>query len=207
MTAMSVLPVPAGGQYRQPIITAAIELTAKSGWPAVTMARLAELVGVSRQTVYNEIGSKTALAEAMISHELQRFLAVVSTAFDRHPDDLVEAIYDAVRAVLELADDNILLRAIASATHGTDNEFLPLLTTRAGSLLTEAKTVLRARVLRYAPPLDDGQLTVVMDLVVRTVLSHVMQPSGTPAETADGLAWVAARVLGTAPSTSMRTRS
>ncbi|MBB2501411.1 TetR/AcrR family transcriptional regulator [Amycolatopsis echigonensis] len=207
MTAMSALPVPAGGQYRQPIITAAIELTAKSGWPAVTMARLAELVGVSRQTVYNEIGSKTALAEAMISHELQRFLAVVSTAFDRHPDDLVEAIYDAVRAVLELADDNILLRAIASATHGTDNEFLPLLTTRAGSLLTEAKTVLRARVLRYAPPLDDGQLTVVMDLVVRTVLSHVMQPSGTPAETADGLAWVAARVLGTSPSASMRTRS
>ncbi len=207
MTAMSVLPVPEGGQYRQPIITAAIELTAKSGWSAVTMARLAELVGVSRQTVYNEIGSKTALAESMISHELRRFLAVVSTAFDRHPDDLVEAIYDAVRAVLELADDNILLRAIASATHGTDNEFLPLLTTRAGTLLTEAKAVLRGRVRGYAPPLDDGQLTVVMDLVVRTVLSHVMQPSGTPAETADGLAWVAARVLGTAPSASMRTRS
>ncbi len=204
---MSVLPVPAGGQYRQPIITAAIELTAKSGWSAVTMARLADLVGVSRQTVYNEIGSKTALAEAMISHELRRFLAVVSTAFDRHPDDLVEAIYDAVRAVLELADDNILLRAIASATHGTDNEFLPLLTTRAGTLLTEAKAVLRGRVRGYAPPLDDGQLTVVMDLVVRTVLSHVMQPSGTPAETADGLAWVAARVLGTTPSASMRTRS
>ncbi|WP_116201091.1 TetR/AcrR family transcriptional regulator [Amycolatopsis circi] len=207
MTAMSVLPVPAGGQYRQPIITAAIELTAKSGWSAVTMARLADLVGVSRQTVYNEIGSKTALAEAMISHELRRFLAVVSTAFDRHPDDLVEAIYDAVRAVLELADDNILLRAIASATHGTDNEFLPLLTTRAGTLLTEAKAVLLDRVRSYAPPLDDGQLTVVMDLVVRTVLSHVMQPSGTPAETADGLAWVATRVLGTAPSASMRTRS
>ncbi|MER6759049.1 MULTISPECIES: TetR/AcrR family transcriptional regulator [Amycolatopsis] len=207
MTAMSVLPVPAGGQYRQPIITAAIELTAKSGWSAVTMARLADLVGVSRQTVYNEIGSKTALAESMISHELRRFLAVVSTAFDRHPDDLVEAIYDAVRAVLELADDNILLRAIASATHGTDNEFLPLLTTRAGTLLTEAKAVLRGRVRSYAPPLDDGQLTVVMDLVVRTVLSHVMQPSGTPAETADGLAWVATRVLGTAPSASMRTRS
>ncbi|WP_037369434.1 TetR/AcrR family transcriptional regulator [Amycolatopsis orientalis] len=207
MTAMSVLPVPTGGQYRQPIITAAIELTAKSGWSAVTMARLADLVGVSRQTVYNEIGSKTALAEAMISHELQRFLAVVSTAFDRHPDDLVEAIYDAVRSVLELADDNILLRAIASATHGTDTEFLPLLTTRAGTLLAEAKAVLRGRVRDYAPPLDDGQLTVVMDLVVRTVLSHVMQPSGTPAETADGLAWVAARVLGATPSASMRTRS
>jgi hypothetical protein len=27
------------------------------------------------------------------------------------------------------------------------------------------------------------------------VLSHVMQPSGTPAATANGIAWVAARVL------------
>lgn len=185
-----------GGQHRRPIITAAIELTAKSGWSAVTMARLAELVGVSRQTVYNEIGSKTALAEAMVAHELDRFLSVVSAAFERHPDDLVEAMYDAVRAVLELADDNILLRAIATATHGTDTELLPLLTTRASMLLTGAKTMLAARVVSYHPELTAEQVAVVIDVVVRTVLSHVMQPSDTPARTADALAWVAARVLG-----------
>jgi AcrR family transcriptional regulator len=195
---------PEGGPYRRPIITAAIELTARSGWSAVTMARLAELVGVSRQTVYNELGSKTALAEAMISHELDRFLTVVRVAFDRRPDDLVEAIYDAVRSVLELAHDNILLRAIASATHGTDTELLPLLTTRASTLLTEAKTMLVQRVQSYQPPLDTEQLTVVIDLVVRTVLSHVMQPSDTPARTADALAWVAARLLGTSSAQPLR---
>ncbi len=195
---------PEGGQHRQPIVVAAIELTASSGWSAVTMARLAEAVGVSRQTVYNEIGSKPALAEAMVSHELSRFLAVVSTAFDRHPDDLVEAIYEAVRAVLELADDNILLRSIATATHGTDTELLPLLTTQAGSLLTAAKAMLAERVRTYRPPLADDQLAVVIDIVVRTVLSHVMQPSGSPARTADALAWVAARVLGTPSTRSMR---
>ncbi|MEV4058171.1 TetR family transcriptional regulator [Amycolatopsis sp. NPDC049688] len=187
---------PGGGQHRGPIIAAAIELTAKSGWPSVTMARLAELVGVSRQTVYNEIGSKAALAEAMVTHELDRFLSVVGAAFDRHPDDLVEAIYDAVRAVLELADDNTLLRAIASATHGSAPELLPLLTTDAGALLTQAKAMLAVRVAAYRPPLDDDRVAVVIDLVVRTVLSHVMQPSDTPARTADALAWVAARVLG-----------
>jgi AcrR family transcriptional regulator len=198
MTGVSgALPAPPeGGQHRRPIIAAAIELTARSGWSAVTMARLAELVGVSRQTVYNEIGSKTMLAEAMVSQELDRFLSVVATAFDRHPDDLVEAIYDAARAVLELADDNILLRAIASATHGTDTELLPLLTTQAETLLTEAKAMLVSRVLTYRPALTDEQVAVVIDLVVRAVLSHVMQPSDTPARTADALAWVAARVLG-----------
>ncbi|GAB3152640.1 TetR family transcriptional regulator [Amycolatopsis sp. NPDC004378] len=206
MTVMSAaVPAPSvGGQHRRPIITAAIELTARSGWPAVTMARLAEVVGVSRQTVYNEIGSKAALAEAMVAHELDRFLSVVGAAFDRHETDLVEAIYDAVRAVLELADDNILLRAIASATHGTAPELLPLLTTEAGSLLTQAKAMLTARVAAYRPALTDEQIDVVIDLVVRTVLSHVMQPSDTPARTADALAWVAARVLGVDAAPALR---
>ncbi|RSN21235.1 TetR family transcriptional regulator [Amycolatopsis sp. WAC 04169] len=203
MTIMSEAPV-AGGPYRQPIVASAIELTVRSGWSSVTMSKLAEIVGVSRQTVYNELGSKTQLAEAMISHELGRFLAVVRDAFERHPEDLVEAIHDAVRGVLELADDNLLLRAIVSATHGADTELLPLLTVRAGSLLSEATVMLRGRVRAYGPPLDAAQLDVAIDVVVRTVLSHVMQPSDTPARTADALAWMASRVLGATTTRSLR---
>ncbi|MFD5827420.1 TetR family transcriptional regulator [Lentzea sp. NPDC060358] len=186
---------PAGGQRRLPIIEAAIELTARTGWAAVTMGRLAEQVGVSRQTVYNEIGSKNALADAMMAHELGRFLAVVGDAFDRHADDLVEAVHDAVRDVLELARDNLLVRAIASATHGADTELVPLLTTQARTLLAEVEGVLTARVAAYPTGLDDERARVLIDLITRTVLSHVIQPSGTPASTADGLAWLASRVL------------
>ncbi|MFE6614530.1 TetR family transcriptional regulator [Amycolatopsis sp. NPDC057786] len=203
MTIMSEASV-TGGPYRQPIVSAAIELTVRSGWSSVTMSKLAEIVGVSRQTVYNELGSKSRLAEAMISHELARFLAVVREAFERHPDDLVEAIHDAVRGVLELADDNLLLRAIVSATHGADTELLPLLTSRAGSLLGEATVMLRGRVRAYGPPLDAEQLDVAIDVVVRTVLSHIMQPSDTPARTADALAWMASRVLGATTARSLR---
>ncbi|RSM55929.1 TetR family transcriptional regulator [Amycolatopsis sp. WAC 01376] len=203
MTIMSEAPV-AGGPYRQPIVASAIELTVRSGWSSVTMSKLAEIVGVSRQTVYNELGSKSQLAEAMISHELGRFLMVVRDAFERHPDDLVEAIHDAVRGVLELADDNLLLRAIVSATHGADTELLPLLTSRAGSLLSEATVMLRGRVRAYGPPLDAEQLDVAIDVVVRTVLSHIMQPSDTPARTADALAWMASRVLGATTTRSLR---
>jgi hypothetical protein len=38
------------------------------------------------------------------------------------------------------------------------------------------------------------------------VLSHVMQPSDTPARTADALAWVAARVLGVDATPPLRHR-
>jgi hypothetical protein len=44
--------------------------------------------------------------------------------------------------------------------------------------------------------LSPAQLDAAIDAIVRLVLSHVMQPGGGPAETADELAWIAARMLG-----------
>jgi AcrR family transcriptional regulator len=180
---------------RERVIDAAVTLTTEAGWAQVTMARLAEVVGVSRQTVYNEVGSKPLLAEAMILRELERFLALVTVAFDAHPGDLVAAIRDASGAVLEASQDNLLLKAVVSATHGADTELLPLLTTHAGTLLSTAKAVLVDRVAPYDVQLDAAQLDAAVDTVVRVVLSHVMQPSGPPARTADDIAWIAARVL------------
>ena len=77
---------------RDRIVVAATQLTTAEGWASVTMSRLADIVGVSRQTVYNEIGTKPALAEAMILNELALFLDEVDQAFTAHPDDLIEAI-------------------------------------------------------------------------------------------------------------------
>src|SRR5689334_2390836 len=103
---------------RERVIGAAAELTLEVGWAGVTMGKLADRVGVSRQTVYNEVGSKPALAEEMVLTELAKFLAVVDTAFDEHPADLVEAIRAASRGVLELARHNQLLQAVVSASYG-----------------------------------------------------------------------------------------
>ena len=184
-----------GGTTRDRVVDAAVRLTSQIGWSQVTMAKLADVVGVSRQTVYNEIGTKPGLAQAMIARELERFLAVVRLAFDAHPDDLVEAIRLASRTVLENAEDNPLLHAVVSATHGADTELLPLLTTHAQSLLVVAKAVIAERIAPYGVPLDAHRLDAATDMVVRVVLSHVMQPSGPAAATADDIAWIAARVL------------
>jgi AcrR family transcriptional regulator len=180
---------------RERVIDAAVTLTTEVGWAQVTMARLGDVVGVSRQTVYNEIGSKPRLAEAMILHELDRFLGLVTVAFDAHPADLVAAIREASRSVLEASQDNPLLRAIVSATHGADTELLPLLTTHAGALLSTAKAVVVDRVAPYTVDLDAEELDAAIDMVVRVVLSHVMQPSASPQQTADDIAWISALVL------------
>ncbi len=181
---------------RARILDAATELTTEAGWSAVTMARLAAQVGVSRQTVYNEVGSKAALAEAMILTELARFLDQVGSAFAAHPDDLVAAVREACLRVLELARDNTLLKAVVSATHGADTELLPLLTTHAEPLLSTAKSLVTGQVAAYDVRLAPARMEAAVDMVVRLVLSHVMAPSATPEESADDLAWIAGRVLG-----------
>ncbi|GAA3821316.1 TetR/AcrR family transcriptional regulator [Nocardioides panacisoli] len=180
---------------RDRLLDAATHLLLSEGWGRVTMARLADEVGVSRQTVYNEIGTKKDLAEALVMRELDRFLAGVVRSFDENPDDLVQAIRDSARRVLKYARNNALLHAVVSATHGADTELLPLLTTHAEFLLGGAKLVVGERIATYDIPLPEDRLDSAVDMVVRVVLSHVMQPSGDPAATADDIAWIVERVL------------
>jgi AcrR family transcriptional regulator len=184
------------GRLRDRLCDAAVGVITSEGWARVTMARLADEVGVSRQTVYNEIGTKADLAEAVVLRELDRFLAGVVRSFDENPTDLIQAIRDSARWVLRYAQDNALLHAVVSATHGADTELLPLLTTHAEPLLSGAKAVVRERIAGYRIELEPHRLDASIDMVVRLVLSHVMQPSADPTATADDIAWVAERVLG-----------
>ncbi len=181
--------------HRDRLLAAAARFTADKGWGALTMAKLAELVGVSRQTVYNEIGAKPQLAEAMVLRELEIFLEVVDSAFQDNPEDLVRAIEAAAFRVLELASTDPLLHAILSSSQGADSELLPLLTTNSEPLLGAAGQMIRTHVSTYDVHLAAPRVEVLIDMVVRLVLSHVMQPTALPAETAETIAWITQQVL------------
>lgn len=179
---------------RQRIVSAAVDLTCAEGWGAVTMSRLADEAGVSRQTVYNEVGGKPALAEAMVLTELDRFLALVDAGFDTHPTDLAAALRAAIRGVLREASGNELLREVVSPGGG---DLLPPLTTDAGALLDSAKAVLQHRISSYDVVVTGRARDAAVDMLVRTVLGHVMQPSGPPDRSADDIAALGARMLTT----------
>ncbi|MFC8796141.1 TetR family transcriptional regulator [Promicromonospora sp. NPDC057138] len=180
---------------RSRIIAAAARLTSSDGWSKVTMSRLAAEAGVSRQTVYNAVGSREDLAEAMVLTESAKFMFKIVEGFDSHPDDLMAAIHAALENTLVFAEGNALLRAVVSATHGADTELLPLLTTHSESLLGTVKVVVQNRVDSYEIGLEPERIATVIDLVVRSALSHVMQPSATPQETAESITWLVASVL------------
>ena len=194
-----------GTGLRERLVEAASEITCATGWSDVTMAKLADRVGVSRQTVYNEVGSKPALGQAMVMRELDRFLALVATELDRH-DDVVEAIRAASERILVAARDNPLLHAVLSTAQGGTSELLPYLTTQAEPLVEAATTMIAEHVDKRFPDLglSDEELATGLDTVVRLVLSHVMQPGDTPERTAERIAWISARVLTSAGSALRR---
>lgn len=183
---------------RSRIIAAAARLTCADGWSKVTMGRLAAEAGVSRQTVYNAVGSREDLAEAMVLAESAKFVFKIIEAFDHHPDDLLSAIHESVEATLVLAQGNALLHAVVSATHGADTELLPLLTTHSQSLLGAVKGVVQDRADGYEIDLEPERVAAVIDVMVRASMSHVMQPTATPRQTADSITWLVAQVLGRA---------
>jgi AcrR family transcriptional regulator len=181
---------------RDRLLDAAASITADDGWGAVTMAKLADEVGVSRQTVYNELGSKPRIAEELVMRELDRFLDIVRSRMAAE-DELVEALRSACEGALEAASNNPLLKAILESAHTGGSDLLPLLTTQAQGLLAGATEVVMASLAeqRFDTGLDDAELRVAVDTIVRLVLSHVIQPVKPPADAAADIAWVAGHVI------------
>jgi AcrR family transcriptional regulator len=159
------------------------------------MARLAESVGVSRQTVYNEVGSKPALAEALVLRELDRFLAIVDESFDRHPHDPVGAIRAATLGVLHLARRDPLVGAVVAGSYGADSDLLPLLTTRSRALVESVSATITSHIDEHDVPITRNRLEAAIDGIVRVVLSHVIESGTDPMVVADDVAWIAGRML------------
>ena len=185
---------PPGLATSERILAVAAEMTAEIGWSGVTMSALAERAGVSRQTVYNEWGNRDRLAQAMVLRELGAFLDRVDAGFDAHPGDLRAGTQAAIANVLDLARTNPLLAAIVTATHGAETELVPLLTTRADVVIDVASERVRERLEAY-PGVEIDALETTVDLLVRTVLSHVMQPSSDSSDVPRSLAAAVARLL------------
>ncbi|MBC7596820.1 MAG: TetR/AcrR family transcriptional regulator [Kineosporiaceae bacterium] len=178
------------------LLDAAQEITVAKGWSYVTMVRIADIVGVSRQTVYNEFGSKPELADELVMRELGRFLDVVRSRL-MGDDDLVAGIESACEGALTMAGSSPLLRAVLSSIHQRENDLVPLLTTESQGVIDVAKSTVVGVIHERHPDLGltDVELDHAADAVVRLVLSHIMRPSSSPDEAAKQIAWIAGKVI------------
>jgi AcrR family transcriptional regulator len=182
---------------RERLLNAAQAMIEDTGWSSVTMARVAERAGVSRQTVYNEFSNKHGLAEQLAMRELARFLDVVRERMAGE-STLVEGIRAACEGALLMGEQSLLVRTIVtSLPEEQDADFLQILTTESGEIVESAVMVVKQCVVDLYPPtpFTDAELEVAVEVVVRLVLSAITRPSKPPHEAAADIAWITGLAL------------
>ncbi|MBB4741794.1 AcrR family transcriptional regulator [Actinoplanes octamycinicus] len=182
-------------RLRDALVTAARELTVADGWDRVRMADVARLVGVSRQTVYNEFGTRDGLAQALAVREIEEFTAAVRARLHEHGGDVRAAGHAAILHTLREAAGNPLIKAILTSAPGGADELLPYLTTRADLLLGAAGAVIEEWAAACVPEAAPATTRLAAESIVRLTVSHIVLPSGSPETSADALAEVFARLM------------
>jgi AcrR family transcriptional regulator len=175
-------PMAARTLLRDTVITAVDDLVRSRGWSATTMSDVATAAGVSRQTLYNEFGSRSSLVEAYITREIETLVAQVTEAVRANADDAHRALRIAFDLFLKLASDEPVVQLIVSDAEG--GELHRLLTGLGQGLASEQVAVLIPEVW---PQVGAADARLLADSLVRLAISHALLPSHDPAATARGV--------------------
>lgn len=166
---------------RDRLLDAGRERLGDRSWAEVTMAEIAAAAGVSRQTLYNEFGSRDEFGQALVIREGGRFLDAVEQVIREHADP-VAALTAGLERFLALARDDPFVRLLV-ADDGTAG-LLPLVTTQSGPIVDWARHRLAHTIDEEWAGVAPADLEALADALVRLAISHVAAPRGSPAETA-----------------------
>src|SRR4051812_45301435 len=169
---------------RDALLDAAYDAAVAGDWASARMLDVAAAAGVSRQTLYNEFGTKDALAQALALRETERFLADIEAAMAGQDGAPAEAVGVAGAHTLRQAADNPLLKAVLTDDTSGAGGLLPFLTTRAEPVLSAARAHISAYVLSHWPDLPVADVDLVGEVVVRLSVSHIVLSTEPPDVTA-----------------------
>ncbi|OZM70645.1 TetR family transcriptional regulator [Amycolatopsis antarctica] len=177
---------------REELLDTAAGILPDVGYAGLRMADVAAGVGVSRQTVYNEFGSKSALVRAVAMRTAAEFHEGVQARLDA-ADDLVEGTRAATTYVIEHARADRLVAAALGTEAAED--LVPLITTRGEPILRRSIEQGTAHFASRLPEVDIATCRRLAETVTRLTMSHLVLPTGTAAEAAEAVCSVLAPLL------------
>jgi AcrR family transcriptional regulator len=171
---------------RNTLLDAACYELERRRWAEITMSDIALAAGVSRQTLYNELGTRDEFAQLLVMREADRFLLAVEQAVHAHLEDPATALSAAFDVFLTAAAENPIVRTIV---HGDGaEELLALLTTQGKPLLDSAAERLSAVVIAGWPLIERRDAALLSECLVRLAISYAALPSGPASMTAASIA-------------------
>ncbi|KAA1417685.1 TetR/AcrR family transcriptional regulator [Nocardioides humilatus] len=182
-----------GVPTRVAVFAALREVLLEKPWAKVTLEAVAKRAGVSRQTIYNDFGSRAGLAEAYAFDLADAFCDFIDADMRSHADHPTAALAAAMRTFLDGTSGDPLIRRVQAGDAHPD--LVRLVTTDSGGLLAHIAGRLTTSITEVWPKVDPMTAQALSRIIARFGFSYVAMPPETDDDVAVALAALLAPAL------------
>lgn len=171
---------------RDSVLDAMRELLGARDWSSITLADVAKAAGVSRQTIYNEFGSRQGLAQGYALRLADQLVDVIQAAIDNNVGDVSAAFLAGFRLFFTAsAADPLVISLLAGAAKP---DLLQIITTDSAPIITHCSTRLTATFMHSWVRASESDAGIIARAVVRLAISYVSMPPESDHDVAADLA-------------------
>ena len=159
---------------RDSILDGMRELLLTRDWSAITLSDVAKTAGISRQTIYNEFGSRQGLAQAYAMRLADRLVDQIDDAIEGNVGDVFAAFSQGFRDFFtESAADPLVISLLTGVAKP---DLLQLITTDSGPIITHCSHRLTQTFIDSWVKASEEDAGVLARAIVRLAMSYVSMP-------------------------------
>ena len=171
---------------RDLVLDAMRDLLLTKDWSSITLADVAKSAGISRQTIYNEFGSRHGLAQGYALRLADRLVGAIGDAIDDNVGDVHGAFIAGFRSFfLQSAADPLVISLLTGAAKP---DLLQIITTDSGPIITRASAKLTDAFMHSWVNATEQDAGVLARAIVRLAMSYVSMPPEADHDVAGDLA-------------------
>jgi AcrR family transcriptional regulator len=171
---------------RDSILDGMRELLLARDWASITLSDVARAAGISRQTIYNEFGSRLGLAQAYALRLADRLVDVIDDEIRRNEGNIYSAFVQGFRAFFaESAADPLVISLLNGEAKP---DLLQLITVDSAPIITHCSQRLTSSFETSWVKASDEDAGVLARAIVRLAMSYVSMPPEADHDVADDLA-------------------
>jgi AcrR family transcriptional regulator len=159
---------------RDSILDGMRELLLTRDWSSITLSHVAKAAGISRQTIYNEFGSRQGLAQAYALRLADRLVDQIEDAIEGNVGDVYAAFLAGFRDFFtESAADPLVISLL---TGDIKPDLLQLITTDSGPIITHCSARLTSTFMHSWVKCSDDDAGILARAIVRLAMSYISMP-------------------------------
>jgi len=159
---------------RDSILDGMRELLLNRDWSSITLSDVARAAGISRQTIYNEFGSRQGLAQGYALRLADRLVDQIHDAINDNVGDVYAAFLQGFRDFFaESAADPLVISLL---TGGSKPDLLQIITTDSAPIINHCSARLTESFMASWVRCSQEDAGVLARAIVRLAMSYVSMP-------------------------------